>query len=461
MKIYTKILIGSWLLASLILWYSFTFWESKDLAWKEEHQITTSYHHDRYEEAEKIAQEYITANLGNEFWKDEIPTLWEWTPMYMEKTIPSYIEYEILCKRENGCGFIVINVDGDDVKVPTFSFTGKTPTNILTLQSWKTKNQLHFYYFSPLSIYAQYIPTGQLYAFNPQLNPIEYDRISSKITHEEKEAIYQRILDQKEKLSEIFYSEKKAILEYKQSPDFQIYLQDKEKNTSLAFPQGWWKIIPGILVPWCDSVVPCYIQHNYNYVTAGTTQVQNCATGCVPVAIAIIFWYHDRQTKENLIRWATAPMLNTGSYDIDGRVRHMIAEIRWYVGTRCVGIGGATKPWATPYGVEYAKAQGYSTSSYGTILPNPIDTYNTLSTEINNGRPALIGVKWPGGWHAIVWYAYSTDTSSGKRIIINAGWWQERYPNLPINLHSFSFGTTNNSSTHLTTLDGGYTFKIQ
>jgi len=106
MKFFTKTLIGSWILLSLILWYSFTFWNTKEISQKEttEKQVN-------YEEAEKIAQEFVTANLWNEFWKDEIPTLWEWTPMYMEKDTPSYIEYEFLCRKDNGCGFIVINLD--------------------------------------------------------------------------------------------------------------------------------------------------------------------------------------------------------------------------------------------------------------------------------------------------------------------------------------------------------------
>jgi len=112
----TKIFLGSWIVLSMIFWYSFSFWESKEIP-----QVSKTQERVNYEEAEKIAQEFITANLWNEFWKDEIPTLWEWTPMYMEKNVPSYVEYIVTCERNPQCWFIIVNVDGDDVSIPVAS----------------------------------------------------------------------------------------------------------------------------------------------------------------------------------------------------------------------------------------------------------------------------------------------------------------------------------------------------
>jgi len=166
--------------------------------------------------------------------------------MYMEKNIPSYIEYEILCKKEDGCGFVLVNVDGDDVKVPISSLTDIPATKILTKNSNSEKQKIQFYYFSPFSIYARNIDTEQVYAFDPQIDPIEDEQISSDMSDEDKQAIQTYIREQKTRVPEIFQQELESITEYKKSPEFQKFLQEKNTNFPQAIPPtSTWRYVNG------------------------------------------------------------------------------------------------------------------------------------------------------------------------------------------------------------------------
>jgi len=413
-----------------------------------------------YEEAEKIAQEFITANLWNEFWKDEVPTLWEWTPMYMEKNVPSYIEYAVICNTDKECGFILINLDWDDVKVPTLSLSDTSTSTILAEKSKTKKENLEFYYFSPFDIYARHKVTGEMYALDPQVDPTE-----DSFENIEQEERIRFITEKRKEIPELFEKALHTIQNYKQSDIFQKKLKEKGKKSTNYIPSpSTWKYVPGGTTSGCNSRVPCYHQIIYAYVKHNTgvwlPQVQTCATGCIPVAVAMMLWYHDRNGKPNLIKWAIAPVRNTTVTSNSDRVRHMIAEVRGYMGTYCTDSGsGSTKPKAIPAALLYIKLQWYTNSQYGIIQNTVEDTYTNVKTQVDNGNPVLIGIRNVSWWHAIVWYWYSTDTTSNKRIIINAGWWSGNQPNKIINLSSIVLSENGTESTY--SLDGGYYFTIQ
>jgi len=63
MNIFTQTLISSWLVLSLIFWYSFTFWEAKDIPQERNAQEWVN-----YEEAEKIALRYLENNKEDIVW---------------------------------------------------------------------------------------------------------------------------------------------------------------------------------------------------------------------------------------------------------------------------------------------------------------------------------------------------------------------------------------------------------
>jgi len=71
-----------------------------------------------------MALQYIDNSLSDEAWKDNNPVISKETKFYTddEKQI-SYIEYKISCDSTPDCGFIMMNVDGNDVAVPIASPT--------------------------------------------------------------------------------------------------------------------------------------------------------------------------------------------------------------------------------------------------------------------------------------------------------------------------------------------------
>jgi len=441
---YTKIFIGSWMLLSLILWYSLTFWESKDMSQEKNAQERVN-----YEEAQRIAQEYINSNLWNEFWKDEIPTLWERTPMYMEKDEPSYIEYELLCKKENGCGFIVINVDGDDVKMPLASIADIPPSKILTKKSWSSKEGLKFYYFSLFSIYAENIHTHKLNAFDPEVDPIEYDTLQF-IPQKDQEKIRQMLRKKQEQIPKIFKEEQKKIIAFKHSEVFQQYKQKIwEQNASsdeFIIPQSPWSevignftyISPLYFTSDCTSIVPCYKQHAYQY------DGEWCASGCSPVAAGIIYGYHDRKNNYPLLLPNyTAEMTNA----YNSPESSMINEIRGYMGTYCSGAPNWSGKTPVPNGIEQGKKYGWYHNYWGTqsiymSVWEPQYVLGHLKWQVNQWKPIMINVKKIGEQkaHTIVWMGYYNYTQH-KRIYINAGWGNNLYAFLLIDLDSIAFDT--------------------
>lgn len=60
-------------------------------------------------------------------------------------------EYKVSCDSTPDCGFILVNVDKNDVVVPIASPTGNTPSELLDTGTGYEE----YYYFSPFDIYAE------------------------------------------------------------------------------------------------------------------------------------------------------------------------------------------------------------------------------------------------------------------------------------------------------------------
>jgi len=61
--------------------------------------------------------EYIESGLEDASWKDNSPRIADNGTFYYtdDTNIPSYIEFQISCEREEYCGFAIVNIDGNDV----------------------------------------------------------------------------------------------------------------------------------------------------------------------------------------------------------------------------------------------------------------------------------------------------------------------------------------------------------
>jgi len=86
-------------------------------------------------EDREIVQKYIDNNLDADVWKGKQISIGEWTPFYMGKDIPSYMEYTIICDDNPQCGFVLVNIDGDGVSIPVASKWNNSPSQTLVQKS--------------------------------------------------------------------------------------------------------------------------------------------------------------------------------------------------------------------------------------------------------------------------------------------------------------------------------------
>jgi len=437
MNIFTKTLVGSWMLLSLILWYSLTFWESKDIPQERNAQERVN-----YDEAEKMAQRYLEMNKYDDLWENNSPRLWEATPLFMEKEIPSYVEYSVSCERNSQCWFIVVNIDGDDVDIPVASPSDIPPSQRLLDKSWAEKQELQFYYFGPFDIYSKNQITGQINAIDPQKDPIEEEDDNLKdLTPEEREQVLKMITEKQEQLPENFKKQFDFWQKYKLSQEFQQakkYIEDYD-FTSTAFPESvdvWnWKYVKTYnSSPGCSSRVPCYKQYNYFY------KWWWCDSWCSPVAAAIIFGYHDRVGNyPNLLPNYVAPVTNSKNSPI--QIVDMIDNIRSYMGTFCVSGTWLTTPDGMVNAVNFLRHHvGYAYAQSWAVYGHQWPTSMKIFEEISEGRPLMlnmhqIGVSQPE-WHSVVvyWYQKVSTNDLIHTVRINAGWGNNNDSNTAINL---------------------------
>jgi len=383
-----------------------------------------------------IAEKYLESNKNDDFWKDNSPRLWESTPLYMEKESPSYIEYAVICERNIDCWYIIVNIDGDDVSVPTSSPTDIPPTKILTQKSWVNKEDLQFFYFGIFDIYSQNRMTHQINAIDPQVDPITRKDFPEDMKEEEKEQIKKWIQSQKQKVPGIFQKQLNFWKDYKQTSDFQkakefIYSSDM---VTPSIPGGsTWRYVPWESAWNCNSRVPCYEQYPYWY------NGSYCDSWCSPVAAAIIFGYHDRHNITGLLPWKMAPMTNSWYYpfESDPTPKSMINAIRTHMETFCDGSVWLTYNYKNVYAKKYAIDMWY-TSAWSWQASTVIQIPMRVPLEIDIWYPVLISIEkldWTKG-HSIVWYGYNVLNTNEVRI--NAGWWNGYNSNTNISLFNIT-----------------------
>ncbi|RKW22629.1 hypothetical protein D8B46_05025, partial [Candidatus Gracilibacteria bacterium] len=80
------------------------------------------------DEHRKIAEDYLNEQkVVDYYWQGQSPYISNEKPFYTgDENKPSYMEYKVSCNNDKDCGFIMVNIDDSDVKVPMSSSTGKT-----------------------------------------------------------------------------------------------------------------------------------------------------------------------------------------------------------------------------------------------------------------------------------------------------------------------------------------------
>lgn len=103
--------------------------------------------------ARDFAYQYLKNSSEEPLWKNKFPYISGEKFFYTANDeIPSYIEFKVSTSGSPDSGFIIVNLDGNDVEVPIASPSGKTPSEALNIRFNKNHNNdgnKKLYYFSP------------------------------------------------------------------------------------------------------------------------------------------------------------------------------------------------------------------------------------------------------------------------------------------------------------------------
>lgn len=414
-----------WLLFLVILFinpFSFTFAKTKLI----------------YERSEALAMQYIENSLQDDNWKNNNPKIsWEWKNFYTDdEKNPSYIEFKISCDKIPNCWFILVNVDWDDVAVPISSTSGNTPSEVTHQQG---VNNEKYHYFGPLDIYSENLDNWDVQTID---NSEQVDfRKNDKNNNERKQELKNDLNDRKIKSKE-----------YKNSDDFkkkkeeikdEILNMPKEEfgmkvldlaNADLPIWPSWNYISPwvsDIIINWsstadCTSRTPCYDQFTTSYTPPPVPYTSAvCYSWCTPTAIAILFWYYDRQWLfPNLVPW-TAP-----SAWIWSVVQTLVNAIKPYIWTTCVRRWSTNiYEWFTTASnaknaKQYAISKWYINTTSAYVSWDLTTLFSQIKTEINAWRPIITHMQNSQTWHATVTYWYKSSPSNSNIVLMNMWWWK-------------------------------------
>jgi hypothetical protein len=329
-----------------------------------------------------IAQQYIDSSLVDENWHSSHPYIAADYTYVTDSDAPAYKEYKVSCDDKPNCGWIVVNVDGDDVSIPVASTDGSANFELLNAKLDVKQKQERFkgrsdkrklYYFSPFE-QAVEDENGQVESLTPSNAVIKsHADLSDRIG-----AVKNM------KKSDVFKKKRKEL----QSSGQTSFARDSWLRLPLSYAAGSTTVpdtfVPGASTVNCGSRIPCYkFDAPYTYST-GT-----CKFGCVPTALAMIYGYHDRQgTYPNLVTGTAKDYIDDAT--TDASITSMINSIRTSVGTTCVGGEGQTPASSAALGIAYAKAKGYTAAvaSYETGATGLM--LNSIKAEVNASRPVLV-----------------------------------------------------------------------
>lgn len=447
--------ILSLVLLVILFWnpFSFTFAKSKVI----------------YERSENLAKQYIENSLNDDNWINKNPYIsWEWKKFYTDdEKNPSYIEFKISCDNQKDCWFILVNSDWNDVAVPIASTSWIWPWELLSLQNEskinkknkdnktnkKSNNKL--YYFWPLEQYSIDEENEEFISINPQ-DDIEQILESDKtLKKEDKE---KEIKNKKRELKTRVDGYKIKAKEYKKSDDFKKH-KEEIKDEILKMPKeefvfekldmafadlpewtNWTYVSPwtsDIKIPWnstsdCTSRTPCYKQFQTTY---GST---TCSSWCAPTAVAILFWYYDRNWFSDLVIW-TAPTSQT----MDSVSKWLVNSVAGKIWTYCDSWEWKTSVSNIINAKQYAIDKGYKNTTSSFISWTISTLFSNIKTEINSWRPVISNIIYQKDWkqrgHTTVIYWYKSSPTNSNIVLMNMWWWT-----LPVDwLNTYTYSSIN------------------
>ena len=406
-----------------------------------------------YGNAKSLANDYILNSSFDENWKWTNPHIdWEWKYFYTDSENPSYVEFKVSCDKTKDCWFIMVNFDWDDVSVPIASTSWNTPSEVLSAKNWSNIKNNKLYYFNPFEQYAENEVTWDISSIDPQDDFWDDISWSGNITPEVKK---EKKVKKNKALKDKIVKARSEAKDYKRSDDFKKKrkdLKDKKqtnwkdevsfKYLDIALAEDSYissqyynkpNYTSNTFVAWqwfsniqCTWLLPCYRQFSETF------QIKDCLSWCSPNALAMIYWYYDRNGKSNLIPWTTAWIVN------DESIKSMVRTIRTQMETKCNTwvIYNGKAAWATylyniKKAVQYAKDKWYIYSTSVEQTWSTLNMFQTIKTEINSSRPVV----WSTKTHTFAIFWYSNDNYNSKVVRINIWWWNTSFKDTNNNIY--------------------------
>lgn len=376
--------------------------------------------------ARDLVYEYLRNSNEEPAWKDKYPFVSSEKFFYTANDeIPSYIEFKISTSENYDSGFVIVNLDDNDVKIPIASPVGKAPSEALNYrlknnewnQSWNKK----LYYFSPFDQWIINEETNNAETLNPHN---QEDKILEKQNNYSTRSVdnnFEKILTKewKQKQNEKFVEMKEKAKNFVESDEFKEnilrnWIQDraswyqKTRIPDTYIQVGYWNI--------CDrSFVPCYSQ----FEIMKWFFFKDSLSWCGPTALAMVLGYYDRDRFPDVFPDFKAPL------DLDNNIKWVVKIMREVMEMNDNWITPTFLPkWAMVFENNKVKIR-----SKATMTDNLDLIWENIQKEIKNHRPIIIvNYSWDENWKIISWhvpvvFAFSSTTPYVVRM--NLGWWRK------------------------------------
>lgn len=437
-----------------------------------------------YKKAQELAEQYIKKFSKDELWNWQNPTIVKWNYFYTDKeNQASYVEFKVSCDNTKDCGFIMVNIDWDDVAIPFASTSGTTASEILLQKLGENdifsknskKMDYKFYYFSPFDQYIENKENKIAISLNPsddidtkiqtfelneklkvkqdwlvKNNPrISLESLSKEILFTDidkmqinKSSVENKKIEFKNELYNKLEILKKEAIEFKKSEEFtQKKLEIKNliwkvENTeyiwkALELNNKWWisnkveSIWNHVYVDWTTINQSTCVWKTPCYDQFRTTyytngRLQSCLSWCGPTAVWIIFWYYSNNWRYDLMT-SQNPW-----WTLSSSVRSDIEDIWDMIWTYCnTWWEGATPANKIQLAKQHAKNVWYSNTNSIYRYPESLDNiYWKVVTEINANRPIILITENSASAHVIVAFWYYVDIGGSDYVVrVNMWWW--------------------------------------
>lgn len=428
-----------------------------------------------YNNALEIANKYISdSNSLDDNWKWKNPRIEkEWKYFYTDSDSPSYVEFKVSCDNNSDCWFIMVNFDWDDVSIPMASTSWNTPSEILIAQNWSSPSDNKLYYLNPFEQYSEDLKSWEVSSIDPQDNIDNALKTDSKLSELDKKEKRKKF---KEELKTRLNKAKKDAKDFKKTDEFKMKKKElKDNKMTIPKEEVSFKILPfanaaqpnlnqwwytpitasDTFVPWnsvwtCWSRIPCYNQYRKNYTPEANWI--NCAVWCAPIAVSMIYWYHDNHGYNNLVPWTATFINNSDTITLADRMKTLM----W---TLC----NSDKEWSTTssnikLAIQYAKDKWYANSISNYYPWNWSTLFPTIKSEINAGRPVVLNTDN----HSIVAYWYNKSITTANIVRVNVWWWEansmtgsdnKKYytSNIDYNMNYIYYNNANHSTNSIVT----------